>query len=34
MTETALSARADITDKALVRSFSYINGKVVCSRQW
>lgn len=27
MTETALSARADITDKALVRSFSYINGK-------
>ncbi|NVL03303.1 aldehyde dehydrogenase family protein, partial [Ruegeria pomeroyi] len=27
MTETALSARADIADKALVRSFSYINGK-------
>ncbi|WP_294230613.1 aldehyde dehydrogenase family protein, partial [uncultured Shimia sp.] len=27
MTQTALSARADITDKALVRSFSYINGK-------
>ncbi|NVO58218.1 NAD-dependent succinate-semialdehyde dehydrogenase [Rhodobacteraceae bacterium B1Z28] len=27
MTETALSARADIVDKALVRSFSYINGK-------
>lgn len=27
MTETALSARIEITDKALVRSFSYINGK-------
>ena len=27
MTETALSARADIADKALVRSFSYINGR-------
>lgn len=27
MSETALSARTDITDKALVRSFSYINGK-------
>lgn len=27
MTQTALSARTDITDKALVRSFSYINGK-------
>ncbi|UWQ26832.1 NAD-dependent succinate-semialdehyde dehydrogenase (plasmid) [Leisingera aquaemixtae] len=27
MTETALSARADIADKALVRSFSYIGGK-------
>ncbi|WP_299428604.1 NAD-dependent succinate-semialdehyde dehydrogenase [uncultured Shimia sp.] len=27
MTQTALSARADITNKALVRSFSYINGK-------
>ncbi|QAX30623.1 NAD-dependent succinate-semialdehyde dehydrogenase [Leisingera sp. NJS204] len=27
MTATALSARADIVDKALVRSFSYINGK-------
>jgi len=27
MTETALSARPDIADKALVRSFSYINGK-------
>ena len=27
MSETALSARADIKDKALVRSFSYIDGK-------
>jgi len=27
MTETALSARSDIMDKALVRSFSYVNGK-------
>ena len=27
MTATALSARREITDKALVRSFSYINGK-------
>lgn len=27
MTETALSARTDIADKALIRSFSYINGK-------
>jgi aspartate-semialdehyde dehydrogenase len=27
MSETALSARSDIEDKALVRSFSYINGK-------
>lgn len=27
MTETALSARSDIEDKALVRSFSYVNGK-------
>ena len=27
MSETALSARTDIKDKALVRSFSYINGK-------
>ncbi|KZL16253.1 Succinate-semialdehyde dehydrogenase [NADP(+)] GabD [Pseudovibrio axinellae] len=27
MSETALSARIDIIDKALVRSFSYINGK-------
>lgn len=27
MLETALSARADIKDKALVRSFSYIDGK-------
>ncbi|KIC21405.1 NAD-dependent succinate-semialdehyde dehydrogenase [Leisingera sp. ANG-Vp] len=27
MTETALSARDDIADKTLVRSFSYINGK-------
>lgn len=27
MCETALSARSDIEDKALVRSFSYINGK-------
>ncbi|UWP92011.1 NAD-dependent succinate-semialdehyde dehydrogenase [Aliiroseovarius crassostreae] len=27
MTETALSARADVEDMALVRSFSYINGK-------
>jgi aspartate-semialdehyde dehydrogenase len=27
MTATALSARPEITDKALVRSFSYINGK-------
>lgn len=27
MTETALSARTDIADKALVRSFSYINNK-------
>jgi aspartate-semialdehyde dehydrogenase len=27
MCETALSARPDIEDKALVRSFSYINGK-------
>ena len=27
MSETALSACADIRDKALVRSFSYINGK-------
>lgn len=27
MTISALSARSDITDKALIRSFSYINGK-------
>ncbi|MEH6834105.1 MULTISPECIES: NAD-dependent succinate-semialdehyde dehydrogenase [Falsihalocynthiibacter] len=27
MTKTALSARSEIKDKALVRSFSYINGK-------
>ena len=27
MSETAVSARTDIEDKALVRSFSYINGK-------
>jgi len=27
MSDTALSARADIQDKALVRSFSYVNGK-------
>lgn len=27
MTETALSARTDIADKAIIRSFSYINGK-------
>ncbi|MEX0302485.1 MAG: aldehyde dehydrogenase family protein, partial [Leisingera sp.] len=27
MTESALSARADIADKALIRSFSYIDGK-------
>ena len=27
MCETALSARSDIEDKGLVRSFSYINGK-------
>lgn len=27
MTETALSARSEINNKALVRSFSYINGK-------
>lgn len=29
MTQTVLSARAEITDKALVRSFSYIGGKWV-----
>ena len=27
MTSTALSARGDISDKSLVRSFSYIDGK-------
>ncbi len=32
MTQTALSARADITDKALVRSFSYINGKWLAAK--
>ncbi|UWQ05443.1 NAD-dependent succinate-semialdehyde dehydrogenase [Aliiroseovarius crassostreae] len=31
MSETALSARIDIEDKALVRSFSYINGKWVAA---
>ena len=32
MTQTALSARADITDKALGRSFSYINGKWLAAK--
>ncbi|KZK91220.1 Succinate-semialdehyde dehydrogenase [NADP(+)] GabD [Pseudovibrio sp. Ad5] len=32
MSETALSARTDIQDKALVRSFSYINGKWCAAR--
>ena len=32
MSETALSARADIEDKALVRSFSYVNGKWVAAQ--
>ncbi|SDQ75321.1 NAD-dependent succinate-semialdehyde dehydrogenase [Pseudovibrio sp. Tun.PSC04-5.I4] len=32
MSETALSARTDITGKALVRSFSYINGKWCASK--
>ena len=27
MAETALSARSDIADKRLVRSFSYVNGR-------
>ncbi|MBO9452794.1 NAD-dependent succinate-semialdehyde dehydrogenase [Tropicibacter sp. R16_0] len=31
MSETALSARTDIEDKALVRSFSYVNGKWVAA---
>lgn len=32
MSQTALSARVEIEDKALVRSFSYINGKWVAAR--
>ncbi|MBE1282820.1 MAG: aldehyde dehydrogenase family protein [Rhodobacteraceae bacterium] len=31
MSETALSARTDIEDKALVRSFSYVNGRWVAA---
>ena len=32
MTNTALSARAEISDKSLVRSFSYVNGKWCAAR--
>lgn len=32
MSETALSAQANIDDKTLVRSFSYVNGKWVAAR--
>lgn len=32
MTNTALSARAEISDKSLVRSFSYVNGKWSAAR--